>query len=91
MDLVDLRRALHTGPVKLVTEHRLSKIFSDCDRGAIPPFGNLYGLKVYICKSLLEEDTITFNAGSHEMAIRLSTPDFEKLVKPQLLDFSHHV
>ncbi len=91
VDLIDLQRAVRSGPVKLASEHRIDRIFRDCDRGAIPPFGNLYDMRVFICPSLLDRETITFNAGSHEMAIRVSTEDYARLVRPIPLEFSHHM
>ena len=91
VDLVDVQRRLRSGRVSLAPESRIARLLRDCDRGAIPPFGNLYGLRVLVCPSLLDEETITFNAGSHEMAIRVSTSDYLRLVRPERLEFSHHV
>ncbi len=54
----------------------------------MPPFGNLYGMDVYVAKSLAEDDEIAFNAGSHTELIRIAYKDFERLVKPKVLEFS---
>ena len=54
----------------------------------MPPFGNLYGLPVYACKELAENDEIAFNAGSHRELIKLPFKDFERLAKPEILDIS---
>ncbi len=91
VSLDSVRWALHTPEVGLAPESRLRRIFRDCDRGAIPPFGNLYGLEVFVSPRLLENETITFNAGSHEMAIRMSRADYIKLVDPLILEFAQHV
>ena len=91
VELDRVERALRSSDADLVPENRLKRIFRDCDRGAIPPFGNLYGLEVFAAPTLLQNPTLTFNAGSHEMAIRMSRADYVELVDPLLLDFSHHV
>ncbi len=54
----------------------------------MPPFGNLYGMDVYVATSLAEDDEIAFNAGSHTELIRITYKDFERLVKPKVLEFS---
>ena len=56
--------------------------FPDCDTGAMPPFGNLYGMKVFVEQSLREDDEIAFNAGTHSELIRLTYADYERLVHP---------
>ncbi len=87
----EVSRALNTECARLVKERALKKIFSDCDRGAIPPFGNLYQLEVFISPDLLNNQRITFNAGSHQMAIRMSMRDYQQLVSPLILQFSQHM
>ncbi|MCA8960310.1 MAG: YbaK/EbsC family protein [Planctomycetes bacterium] len=82
VDLDVLRAYLGASAIKLAKEWRIRHWFPDCDPGAIPPFGNLYGMPVFIAPSLCENDRITFNAGSHEMVIQLSTSDYEELVDP---------
>ena len=91
VELNRLISSLHSPEVNLVSEGRIRRIFRDCDRGAIPPFGNLYGLEVFASPKLLHNETVTFNAGSHEMAIRMSRADYVELVHPLVLEFSHHV
>jgi Ala-tRNA(Pro) deacylase len=58
--------------------------FPDCETGAMPPFGNLYGMTVLADESLSELDEIAFNAGSHRELVRMSWTDFEKLVRPRM-------
>jgi Ala-tRNA(Pro) deacylase len=62
--------------------------FPDCEVGAMPPFGNLYGLEVYVAESLADDEEIAFNACSHTELIRMKYNDFEKLAKPKRLKFS---
>ena len=83
--LQDLREITGSDKVKFVTEDRFKGRSPDCEIGAMPPFGNLYGMGVYAAESLAENDEIAFNAGSHEEIIKLSYHDFERLVKPRVI------
>lgn len=85
--LADLREMLETDHVRLATEEEFRGMFADCELGAMPPFGNLYDLPVYVADSLAEETEIAFNAGSHTEVIKLAYADFAQLVKPQEIAF----
>lgn len=74
--------------VELASEDEFKDMFPDCDLGAMPPFGNLYGMDVFAEQSLSEEIEIAFCAGSHTELIRLSFTDFVRLAKPKVLGFS---
>ena len=74
--------------IELASEQDFTELFPDCKPGAMPPFGNLYEMKVYASESLAEVVEIAFCAGSHTELIRMSFKDFEKLVEPQVLDIS---
>ncbi len=74
--------------VSLADEQEFKDMFADCEVGAMPPFGNLYDMDVYVARSLAEDEEIFFNAGTHSELIRLSYADFERLVKPKILKFS---
>ena len=74
--------------IELANEDEFKDMFPDCDLGAMPPFGNLYGMNVFTEQSLSEEIEITFCAGSHTELLRLSFTDFARLVKPKVLNFS---
>jgi Ala-tRNA(Pro) deacylase len=80
--------ALEAKEVRLATEEDAARLCPDCDVGAAPPFGNLYDLPVYVSPSLTEDERITFNAGSHEEAVRMAYRDFEKLVQPHVIPLS---
>ena len=80
-----LCKAAGAGRVELATEEEFKYRFPDCEAGAMPPFGNLYGLPVYADEKLAEDAEIVFNAGSHRELIRLAYRDFERLVKPVLI------
>jgi len=84
MDLKILSEVFDSA-VTLADEPEFSRLFPDCEVGAMPPFGNLYDLDVYIAESVTERETIAFNAGSHSEVIKMAYKDFEKLVKPKLI------
>ncbi len=73
---------------RLASEQEFRDMFPDCELGAMPPFGNLYGLEVFVSKRLLEDEAIAFNACSHTELIRLARADFVRLVKPKVVDLS---
>ncbi len=72
----------------LATEQEFKGLFPGCDLGAMPPFGNLYGMDVFVSRPLTEDQEIAFNAGSHYELIRLVFKDFERLVNPRIAEFS---
>ena len=86
--LQDLREATRADQVKFVPEDDFKKQFPDCETGAMPPFGNLYGMQVYVAASLTQNQEIAFNAGSHTEVMKLAFKDFERLVKPQVVNFT---
>ena len=75
-------------PASLETEQDFKSIFPDCAVGAMPPFGNLYGLATYVDERLTQQDYIVFEAGTHTDAIKLSYSDYEKIVRPQVADLT---
>jgi Ala-tRNA(Pro) deacylase len=77
-----VKRVLEVPHVRLATEEELEALFPDSDIGAMPPFGNLYGLPVIVDQSLSEHGEIVFNACSYTEAIRMKFADFEHLVSP---------
>ncbi len=85
---VDLRRLkAETGAnnVELATEDEFRDLFPDCETGAMPPFGNLYGISVFADEKLARDKEIAFNAGSHRELVRLAWEDFERLVQPRVM------
>jgi Ala-tRNA(Pro) deacylase len=83
-----LKKAVGASTVEMVREQEFEKLFPDCEVGAMPPFGNLYGLEVFVAESLAEEGEIAFNAGSHKELVKMSFKDFESHVKPKVVKFS---
>jgi Ala-tRNA(Pro) deacylase len=88
VDAERLSFALGGKEVRLASEEEIDGLIPDCEGGAVPPFGNLYGMPVYVSPELAKSETITCVAGSHADAIRLSWRDYERLVRPHVLDFS---
>jgi Ala-tRNA(Pro) deacylase len=82
--LQDLREVTGSDQVKFVAEDDFKKKFPDCETGAMPPFGNLYGMEVYADEQLAQDEMIAFNAGSHAELIQLAYDDFVRLVKPKV-------
>lgn len=84
VSLEELQEVVGTHNVRLAKEHEFASLFADCETGALPPFGNLYGLDVYVDPSLAADEEIAFNAGSHTELIRMKYDDFESLAHPKV-------
>lgn len=85
--IADLREMLDTPHLMLASEAEFKGLFPDCEPGAMPPFGNLYGLPVFVSLDLAIEPEIAFNAGTHTEVIKMSYTDFAMLVDPKVVDF----
>jgi len=83
-----LKKILGMDEVRLAYEQEFVDKFPDCEIGAMPPFGNIYGMDVYVADSLAEDEEIAFNACKHTELIKMKFSDFEKLVKPKRIRFS---
>jgi Ala-tRNA(Pro) deacylase len=83
-----LKATIGSENIRLAYEHEFMDKFPDCEVGAMPPFGNLYGMDVYVAKSLSEDEKIAFNACSHSELMQMMYKDFERLANPKILDFS---
>ncbi|MBI2360947.1 MAG: YbaK/EbsC family protein [Deltaproteobacteria bacterium] len=83
--MVSIRKAkaaIGAGNVSLATEAEFTSLFPECEIGAMPPFGNLFNLRVYVDPALEKDETIFFNAGNHIQTVRLKYKDFRELVNP---------
>lgn len=88
---VDLKRAqavLGRPEMKLATEEEFVGLFPQCEPGAMPPFGNLYNLPVYVDELLTKDDRIVFNAGSHTHTVRMKYADFARMVQPNVVSLA---
>jgi Ala-tRNA(Pro) deacylase len=86
--ILDLREITGLDNLTFATEDEFKALFPDCEIGAMPPFGNLYGMEVYAAPSLEEGDEIAFNAGTHREVIKMRYRDFERLVHPRVENFT---
>ena len=88
VDLSLLKAAAKGKKIALASETDFRDRFPGCETGAMPPFGTLYGMPVFVDESLTREKEIAFNAGTHHDLIRLSYEDFARLVQPKVAQFS---
>jgi len=87
IDLERLGTALKAR-VEIASERETAEAFPDCEVGAMPPFGALYGLRTWVDESLTRDREIVFNAGTHSEAIRMSFEDYRRLAAPILMWFA---
>jgi Ala-tRNA(Pro) deacylase len=85
VDLSLLRGCARARTASLAAEEEFRDLFPGCETGAMPPFGNLYDLPVFVDESLSKDREIAFNAGTHKELIRLSYEDFARLVQPKVV------
>ena len=83
-------RALGAREVRLAREEDFAFTFRDTEVGAMPPFGNLYGVPVYVDRALAEQESITVQAGTHTATITLNYANFARLVRPTVADLAMH-
>jgi Ala-tRNA(Pro) deacylase len=88
LNFQDLRATLEVNRLEMLPESELVGLFPDCDLGAVPPFGNLYGIAVWVDRAVADAEEIVFCAGTHEDCIRMRYSDFAKLTLPRLGRFS---
>lgn len=88
VDFDILKKATGSATIEIANEKEFKDLFPDCEIGAMPPFGNLYGMDVFVAESLTEDKEIAFNAGSHRELVKMAYKDFERLVKPKIVKFS---
>lgn len=88
LDTGKLARAAGGAQVQLASEQEFERLFPNCDAGAMPPFGNLFGLPVYVDRSLAKDETIVFQAGTHLDTVRMRFDDFARLAAPVVGDLA---
>ena len=87
LNLLELKAELDAKHVEMLAEAELIKLCPDCELGAFPPFGSLYGMETLVDRSLAQSDEIVFNAGSHTDALRMKYADYANLTKPRVGNF----
>jgi Ala-tRNA(Pro) deacylase len=88
VDVDLLRSAAGASKAELALESQFQGVFPGVDVGAMPPFGNLYDMAVYVDEGLTRDRRIAFNAGTHSELIQLDYADFERLVQPTIANFT---
>ncbi len=83
-----LKGAAGTDDVQLAKEEEFVKMLPECDVGAMPPFGHLYDMDVYVAEELTEDEDIAFNACAHTVLIKMSYQDFQRLVNPKVISLA---
>ena len=90
LDLAALARALGKPSVALVPETEMASLFPDCETGAMPPFGQLYGLPVWVDACFPKAGEFAFQAGNHHEVVRMRYAEYERLAKPVVAEFCRH-
>uniref|UniRef100_A0A832I4A2 YbaK/EbsC family protein n=1 Tax=Eiseniibacteriota bacterium TaxID=2212470 RepID=A0A832I4A2_UNCEI len=90
LDFGILRRMTGRKELGLANEEELRMLFPDCDPGAMPPFGNLYGMPVYLDACFRDARDIYFQAGNHAELVRMRFADYEALAGPFAGEFCLH-
>jgi len=88
--LKQAKSALKAHQVFLASEADFAHVFPDCEVGAMPPFGNLYGIPVFVDETLTRDKEIAFNAGNHRELIKMSYAEYERVVQPQSVSVATH-
>lgn len=90
VDLAALGQERGSRRLSLASEGEITQLFPDCETGAMPPFGNLYDLPVYVDACLARSADVFFQAGNHHEVVRMRYPDYERLVQPVAGEFCLH-
>lgn len=88
VDFPEMRAVLGSPSARLATEEELGLIFPDCELGAMPPFGNLYHMKVLLDAALLHDEKIAFNAGTHRDVVHMGLADYRRVVHPEIVSLA---
>jgi Ala-tRNA(Pro) deacylase len=90
VDLAELKEQLQAREVSLVEESKLRELFPDCQLGAEPPIGRLYGMTTLMDGSVVADDHVTFQAGTHEDAVTMSLAEYRRVAQPEIAYFGRH-
>ena len=87
VDLNELRSQLQAEDIRLADEAKLRELFPDCELGAEPPIGRMYGMTTVMDESLVADDRVTFQAGTHQEAITMTLAEYRRLAQPEMAHF----
>lgn len=88
VDLDELKEQIQASRIELADEPKLSELFPDCELGAAPPIGRLYGMTTLMDESLTKDDRVTFQAGTHSDAVTMSLADYRRIAQPEMAHFA---
>ncbi|NOQ80468.1 MAG: deacylase [Gammaproteobacteria bacterium] len=91
VELKLLRQVLGVRNVIFADENDFQDHFPGCEVGAMPPFGNLYGIRVILAQTLCSSTSISFNSGVHTEVIQMDYDNYIKMVNPEIMDFTSHI
>jgi Ala-tRNA(Pro) deacylase len=91
LDIPKVRDLLGADKVALAKEDEFADLFPDCEVGAMPPFGNLYNVPVYVDQALAEQASIVFRVGTHQQTMKVAYADYARLVGPMVGEFVQHL
>jgi Ala-tRNA(Pro) deacylase len=91
VDLQELREQLRAEDVMLADEQSLGRLFPECELGAEPPIGKLFGMPTLMDESLIGDDTVTFQAGTHTDAVTMPLIDYRRISDAEIAHFGRHL
>lgn len=91
LDFTKLQGVLGAKELRLAKEEEFSAVFPDCEIGAMPPFGHMYEVSVWVDRALAEEPEIVFQAGTHRETLKMMYKDYARLARPRVADFAVHL
>jgi Ala-tRNA(Pro) deacylase len=91
IDFEELKRQLEASYISMVSEEKLAELFPDCEVGAEPPIGRLYGMTTLMDESLTADDRVMFQAGTHEDAVTMTLADYRRVAQPEIAYFGRHL
>ena len=91
VDLETLKNQLQAAHIRLAEEDKLAELFPGCELGAEPPIGRLYGMATVMDESLLADDYVTFQAGTHRESVTMTLAEYRRLAQPEIAYFGRHL
>ena len=82
VDLERLRLLARAGTLRLASETEIAALYPEFEVGAAPPFGHMYGHRVFVEQCFVGEPEMVFNAGRHTESVCMHYSDFAEVVKP---------
>jgi len=91
VDLGELKQQLQASDVRLADEQVLGELFPGCEVGAAPPIGRLFGMTTLMDESLIADDRVTFQAGTHQDSVTMTLADYRRVAMPEVAYFGKHL